>query len=211
MTRDEAVEKLKPYLDKLLNFNSDEITQKFLDVTDVDGNVLRTASEELAVGDELVVVTDAGEELTPDAEYKLEDGRVVKTGPDSKIIEIVEADEEVEAQDDEEVAEEMSDDDSEVIDEVIDEVTDEVDEENDSNMESRLESLEALVKELISQQNSIQEATMSVANQLEKFGGTPVSDEVKDLRSTFNSEEKNQKSGGKDKALESIRSMRTKK
>lgn len=80
---------------------------KFLDVKDSDGNILRVEGEELIEGLVLLVITEDGEELTPDAEYLLEDGRIIKTDSESKIIEIIEA-EESEEGDEEVIEEEMN-------------------------------------------------------------------------------------------------------
>lgn len=215
MDKKEIIENIK----NLLKFNTTdetpvntEVEVKFLDVTDTDGNVLRVDTEELAVGEVLRVVTESGEDLTPDAEYKLEDGRIIKTDADSKIIEIIEDDKEevVEEEMSDEVTEEMSEvTDTEVVEEVIENENETEDtEENGSDIESRIVSLENTIKEMITNQNTLQEASMSIVKMVEKFGGTPVEEDVEDIKSTFSSEIKNKNESNIDDRLKSIREIR---
>jgi len=218
MNKNETIQKIK----ELLTFTSEENTEvQFLDMKDTDGNILRSTGEELKEGETLSIVTEEGEVATPDMEYVLEDGRTIKTDSESLIIEIIEAEEEAEELEedednkDEEIVEEMSDESetTDVIDEEVTEVIDELEnneETEDSNVESRMDSLEELVKELINNQKSIAEATMSVAKMVEDFGTTPVEDTIGDLKSTFSSM-KEEKANSKDEMLKSIRNMRSKK
>jgi len=199
MNKSDAIKKIK----ELLNFNSEVVAViEFSDVKDVEGNILRTISEELVIGDELKLVTEAGEELTPDAEYTLEDGRIVKTDAEGKISEIIEA----EVID--EVVEEEVEAAEEIIEPVVEEVVEEVD--NDGSVESRISQLEELVKQLILDNSKVAEATMSMADLVEKYGEMPATKEVMDLKNTFLSIEKENKKSQKEIALERISRLRSK-
>ena len=199
MNKSDAIKKIK----ELLNFNSEVVAViEFSDVKDVEGNILRTISEELVIGDELKLVTEAGEELTPDAEYTLEDGRIVKTDAEGKISEIIEA----EVID--EVVEEEVEAAEEIIEPVVEEVVEEVD--NDGSVESRISQLEELVKQLILDNSKVAEATMSMADLVEKYGEMPATKEVMDLKNTFSSIEKENKKSQKEIALERISRLRSK-
>lgn len=203
MKKEEALKKIK----ELLNFSTDVAPVNFVDVKDVDGNILRTASEELVVGDELLVVSENGENLSPDSTFILEDGRTVVTDSESKISEIIEVTDVV----DEAVVDEIMSED--VVDTLTDEVVEVEDTVDNAQLESRISQLEELIKELVKNQGNIAEATMSIATLVEKFGGTPVGDEIEDLRSSFSSTkiEKQDSKSIRERNLESIRNMRSKK
>jgi len=192
---------------------------KFLDITDENGNILRVESEELVVGDVIKMVTDDVEVAIPETEMKLEDGRTIKTDIDSKIIEIIEVEKEEEIETPEvetevaEVAEEEMNEvetpemETETPDEIVNEEEVKEEKTEDSNFENRIADLENLIKELITNQTTMNEAQLSIINIVEEFGKTPVEDKV-NLKTLFN---KTEKSSNRDSALESIRNFRSKK
>lgn len=62
---------------------------KFLDAKLVDGTVIRTDAEEFKVGDQLYVITEAGEKVNaPEGMHELEDGTVIVVDAEGKITEV---------------------------------------------------------------------------------------------------------------------------
>lgn len=99
------MENKKTIVEKIKDLMFSDITdEKFLDVKDSEGNVLRVAEDELAVGQSVMTITEDGEVPAVEGEYLLEDGQTLVIDAEGVITEIVEAVEE-ETEETEEVEE----------------------------------------------------------------------------------------------------------
>jgi len=156
-------------------FNEDVVVDaKFLDVKDSEGNILRVSGEELTVGSELYLITEAGEELTGAGEYLLEDGRTIVVDEASLITEVVEA----EAAPEEEavvVEEEMNDEVS------IDSPT--MEDKMDAKIKEKMVELDDKLNDVLSKFSAINEKLIAIS-------GEPAEEEIKIEKVGFQSANK---------------------
>lgn len=112
MNRETFIDKIKTLFSEV---EKDEIKKdEFVDVTTIDGIVLRVKEEEITVGCQVFVVGEEGEETpAPEGEHNIE-GKVITTDAEGKIVSIqeVDVDEKTEAEEEkkeEVIEEEMAD------------------------------------------------------------------------------------------------------
>lgn len=200
----------KGLIDKVkeLVFASEEVKEVevvFADVKAEDGTILRTEGE-LAVGSEVKIISEDGEEVSKEAEYVLEDGKTIKVDAEGKVSEIVEAEEEAKKEE-EEVKEpvletELADEDKDK-EEVKEEAKEEVKEPID--LESKVTELEAEVAEMKKIMESLMSQFSDVSTQVQEFSALPADEEIKEKKQEFSSV--NKKSTG----LEALAAFRNKK
>lgn len=190
MNRETFIDKIKTLFSEV----EENVEDKFVDVTTIDGIVLRVKEEEIKEGVQVYVVGEDGEEtLAPEGEHNIE-GKVITTDAEGKIISIKDVDEETEATEEEKkeevIEEEMTDEkkkdeDEDVEAEDKDKKKDEdedveaedkdkkkkedkyEDEEEENPLEKRIESLEkaiANIAESMSAIDSLSEVVAEIAN-----------------------------------------------
>lgn len=180
---------------ELVNFN--KISEQFLDLVTEGGAILRVEGEELALDAVLILVTEEGEQPATEGEYILDNGTKLNVGPEGKIIEIIEAEAEVEEP---AAEEEMSDETTEVADETTEsteKATAESTEEEvtDTDMDSRITAIEELIKELIAKEATTselmskqKEALIQTVELVEKIAEEPAAKSI-DLEEKFSTVE----------------------
>jgi len=109
MNRETFIDKIKTLFSEV----EENVENKFVDVTTIDGIVLRVKEEEIKEGVQVYVVgEDGGETPAPEGEHNIE-GKVITTDAEGKIISIKDVDEETEATEEEKkeevIEEEMTD------------------------------------------------------------------------------------------------------
>ena len=109
MNRETFIDKIKTLFSEV----EENVEDKFVDVTTIDGIVLRVKEEEIKEGVQVYVVGEEGEETpAPEGEHNIE-GKVIITDAEGKIVSIKDVDEETEATEEEKkeevIEEEMAD------------------------------------------------------------------------------------------------------
>lgn len=109
MNRETFIDKIKTLFSEV----EENVEDKFVDVTTIDGIVLRVKEEEIKEGVQVYVVGEEGEETpAPEGEHNIE-GKVITTDAEGKIVSIKDVDEETEATEEEKkeevIEEEMAD------------------------------------------------------------------------------------------------------
>lgn len=155
---------------------TEEVTDgAFADFLTTEGLVLRIEEDVLAEGVVISAIDgDDNAQPTPEGEYTLEDGRVIKTDADSKVASIEEAvAEEAEVEVEEEMAAETEETTEEVeeTEEVTEEATEEV-EETEDNTEERIAALETEIAKIVGMFSAMKST-------VELLGAEPAKDEVR--------------------------------
>ncbi len=142
MNKKEIVENIKSLI-----FNKEEkVENNFVNAKLEDGTIVMTDGEEFEIGKEIFIVSEDGtKELAPEGEHTLEDGSIVKVA-EGKIVEILEAEEELE----EEVENEMeSEEETKEVETDLEKEEDEMESEEDKEeMESDKEELKKEIEML---------------------------------------------------------------
>jgi hypothetical protein len=200
MNRETFIDKIKTLFSEV----EENVEDKFVDVTTIDGIVLRVKEEEIKEGVQVYVVGEEGEEtLAPEGEHNIE-GKVITTDAEGKIVSIKDVDEETEATEEEKkeevIEEEMADEkkkkdedeDVEAEDEEEKKKEDEdveaggkdkkkkkkdiyEDEEEENPLEKRIESLEKAIANIAESMSAIDNLSEVVA----EIANLPADKEVK--------------------------------
>jgi hypothetical protein len=168
----ELLDLMKESLTKLLTFSKDPIETKMGSFTLVDGTVITSVDDVLAVGSIIMTVdVDGNETPAIDGSYQLEDGTIftVVEGAISEITPVATAESEVP-----EVEVELADPapvDGETADEKV------AEESTISDLETRLADLESKFNEFLKMSESQSKFNEEVSSSLEKYSAQP--DETK--------------------------------
>tara|TARA_R110001592_G_scaffold323196_3_gene602339 strand:+ start:1375 stop:2055 length:681 start_codon:yes stop_codon:yes gene_type:complete len=200
MNRETFIDKIKTLFSEV----EENVEDKFVDVTTIDGIVLRVKEEEIKEGVQVYVVGEEGEETpAPEGEHNIE-GKVITTDAEGKIVSIKDVDEETEATEEEKkeevIEEEMADEkkkkdedeDVEAEDEEDKKKEDEdveagdkdkkkkkkdiyEDEEEENPLEKRIESLEKAIANIAESMSAIDNLSEVVS----QIANLPADEEVK--------------------------------
>lgn len=195
MNRETFIDKIKTLFSEV----EENVENKFVDVTTIDGIVLRVKEEEIKEGVQVYVVgEDGGETPAPEGEHNIE-GKVITTDAEGKIISIKDVDEETEATEEEKkeevIEEEMTDEkkkkdeDEDVEAEDKDKKKKEdkyEDEEEENPLEKRIKALEKAISNMAESMSAIDTLSEVVA----EIANLPADKEVKLSKSVSRKSEK---------------------
>jgi len=193
MNRETFIDKIKTLFSEV----EENVENKFVDVTTIDGIVLRVKEEEIKEGVQVYVVgEDGGETPAPEGEHNIE-GKVITTDAEGKIISIKDVDEETEATEEEKkeevIEEEMTDEKKKKDEDVEAEDKDKKkkedkyeDEEEENPLEKRIKALEKAISNMAESMSAIDTLSEVVA----EIANLPADKEVKLSKSVSRKSEK---------------------
>jgi len=231
MDKKEVINQIK----SLLTFSStdevieNEVIVKMTEWTLADGTIISSDSEELVIGEAVMVVAEEGSINAPEGEYTLEDGKVIIVDEMGIIVEIKEVEEDITEEVIEDTApvveEEMAETEIPAVDaeegtpaivgtetpeideiaETIQEEINEVIDQNDENviLSNRMNSLEDLVRTLVEKQNNLIDANVAMSKIIEDYGNETTTKDLAVVNKSFSTMKST-----KEDSLEAISRMR---